>query len=115
MIAIERRGGGIIYNRSSKEKEHPSYLGSTDALVHVRPSRHASYPLQYLVQSGQMEGAWCDNDQMVHYGYDGLLTGREKNQRADQKKSNKFYAVMIVFNLDRSVVIRVVITGKRVM
>jgi hypothetical protein len=62
-----------------------------------------------------MEGAWCDNDQMVHYGYDGLLTEEKINQRADRNKSNEFYAVMIVFDFDGSIVIRVVITGKRVM
>lgn len=56
------------------------YLGSTDAPVHVQPSKHASYPLQYLVQFEQMEGALCDNGQTAHYDYDGSLSCNDRLQ-----------------------------------
>jgi len=67
--SVDRGEGGIS-----------CHFGSTDALVHVQPSRHASYPLQHLVQFGQMEGAWCDNGQTIHYDYDGSLSCNDRLQ-----------------------------------
>lgn len=39
-----------------EENNNPTYFGSTDEPGHVRPNKHASYPLQLLAQFGQMEG-----------------------------------------------------------
>jgi hypothetical protein len=63
-----------------EEENNSTHFGSTDEPAPVRPNKHASYPLQLLVQFGQMEGGWCDSGSRDHYDYDGLMSCNDRPQ-----------------------------------